>query len=229
MELNDSFRHKNIKQSKNADLNNINKKLKLKPKSFKEGINRKNLEELYDEFPFAHKTNHRTSEELKDFLKEKKLKQKKEEEDILLQKHKKLFLLYKNLCNLNSKDFSKPTPSLSDEQIFSLSPPSTKTPTSRSKPISNKQNINLYLLKNESNNSNNSSNNYRKKKEKNQFYIGNDSSVKNNNSTLIDANEYYLNVLESQQLFVNSGLNKIENFLDTSDENYNDTNDLNVS
>ena len=229
MELNDSFRHKNIKQSKNADLNNINKKLKLKPKSFKEGINRKNLEELYDEFPFAHKTNHRTSEELKDFLKEKKLKQKKEEEDILLQKHKKLFLLYKNLCNLNSKDFSKPTPSLSDEQIFSLSPPSTKTPTSRSKPISNKQNINLYLLKNESNNSNNSSNNYRKKKEKNQFYIGNDSSVKNNNSTLIDANEYYLNVLESQQLFVNSGLNKIENFLDTSDENDNDTNDLNVS
>ena len=115
------------------------------------------------------------------------------------------------------KDFSKPTPSISEDHFFSLSPPSTKSPTSRSKPISNKININLNLLKNESNNSNES---LRKKKEINQYYIGNDSSIKNNNSTLIDANEYYLNVLESQQLFVNSGFNKIENDFDNSEDNF---------
>ena len=222
MELNDSFRHKKRKKKKNNDINN----LKIKHKSFKGGINNKDKDELNDEFPFAHRKSHRTPEELKDFLKKKKLKLKKEEEDILLEKHKKLFLLYKNLCNLNMKDFSKPTPSISEDHFFSLSPPSTKSPTSRSKPISNKTNINLNLLKNESNNSNES---LRKKKEINQYYIGNDSSVKNNNSTLIDANEYYLNVLESQQLFVNSGFNKIENDFDNSEDNDNNTNELNVS
>ena len=67
------------------------------------------------------------------------------------------------------------------------------------------------MVKKDSNNiSDDSNSNIRKKKEVNQYYIGNDSTIKNNNSTLIDANEYYLNVLESQQLFVNSGLNKIE-------------------
>ena len=98
-------------------------------------------------------------------------------------------------------------------------------------PTSNliKHNININLIKKESNNSEESNNNnLRKKKELNQYYIGNDSSIKNNNSTLIDANEYYLNVLESQQLFVNSGLNKIEDFLDTT-SNVNDSKDLNVS
>ena len=79
MELNDSFRRKNIKHSKNDDMNNINKNLKIKHKSFKGGISHKNKdkEELNDEFPFAHRKNHRTSEELKDFLKEKKLRLKK--------------------------------------------------------------------------------------------------------------------------------------------------------
>ena len=231
MELNDSFRHKNSKQPKNQEINNIKSNLKIKHKSFKEGINRKSLDEMTDEFPFAHKTNHRTPEELKDFLKEKKLKQKKEEENTLLQKNKKLFLLYKNLYNLNIKDFSKHTPSISNENLLSISPPNNKSPTSKKMPTSNliKHNININLIKKESNNSEESNNNnLRKKKELNQYYIGNDSSFKNNNSTLIDANEYYLNVLESQQLFVNSGLNKIEDFLDTT-SNVNDSKDLNVS
>ena len=63
MELNDSFRHKNSKQPKNQEINNIKSNLKIKHKSFKEGINRKSLDEMTDEFPFAHKTNHRTPEE----------------------------------------------------------------------------------------------------------------------------------------------------------------------
>ena len=230
MELNDSFRHKSTKNLKNDDINNTKKNSKIKHKSFKAEINRKSLDDNNDEFPFAHKKNHRSSEELKDFLKAKKMKSKKEEQNILLQKHKKLFLLYKNLCNLNMKDFSKPTPTISDENFLMISPPSTKSPTSRSRPMHVKNNINLNLLKKDSNNASEETNsNIRKKKEVNQYYIGNDSTIKNNNSTLIDANEYYLNVLESQQLFVNSGLNRIENYSDTSEENINDSKDLNVS
>ena len=234
IELNDSFRHKNTKNQKNAYINNIKKNLKIKHKSFKAEINRKSLDDNMDEFPFAHKKNHRTPEELKDFLKAKKMKSKKEEQNILLQKHKKLFLLYKNLCNLNMKDFTKNAPSVSDDNFLMISPLSTKSPTPRMRPNPNsnpeKKNLNLNLVKKDSNNASEESNsNLRKKKEVNQYYIGNDSTIKNNNSTLIDANEYYLNVLESQQLFVNSGLNKIENFSDTSEENNNDSKDLNVS
>ena len=232
IELNDSFRHKNTKQQKNADINNIKKNLKIKHKSFKAEINRKSLDDNMDEFPFAHKKNHRTPEELKDFLKAKKMKSKKEEQNILLQKHKKLFLLYKNLCNLNMKDFTKNAPSVSDDNFMMISPLSTKSPTPRTRPNPNpeKKNLNLNLVKKDSNNASEESNsNLRKKKEVNQYYIGNDSTIKNNNSTLIDANEYYLNVLESQQLFVNSGLNKIENYSDTSEENNNVSKELNIS
>ena len=164
MKLNDSFRHKNIKKTKNVDINNINNNhnnIKIKHKSFKGEINSKNKEDLNDEFPFAHKTNHRTPEELKDFLKEKRLKLKKKEEDILLEKHKKLFVLYKNLVSLNMKDFSKPIQSKSEDHFYSITPSVTKSPSARSKQISNKNNINL--IKNESNNS---EENLRKKKKK---------------------------------------------------------------
>ena len=76
--------------------------------------------------------------------------------------------------------------------------------------------------------------NFLKYKEINEYYIGTDSS--RNGSTILDLNEYYLNILESQQLLVNSGLNKINdlslsleknNNLDLNDkniENYNETN-----
>ena len=64
-----------------------------------------------------------------------------------------------------------------------------------------------------------------KYKEINEYYIGTDSS--RNGSTILDLNEYYLNILESQQLLVNSGLNKI-NDLSFSLENNNIINvDLN--
>ena len=56
----------------------------------------------------------------------------------------------------------------------------------------------------------------RKKKEINQYYIGNDSTYKNNNSTVVDVNEYFLNILESQQLLVNSKLKKIDNNPDSN-------------
>ena len=81
-------------------------------------------------------------------------------------------------------------------------------------PISNKYcTYNIYVNNNKitNHNYNNNGNCIRKKKEINQYYIGNDSTLKNNNSTVVDVNEYFLNILESQQLLVNSKLKKIDN------------------
>ena len=221
VELNDSFRRKNYVKKNNN--NNLSENTKMKNQSYNNEINRRSID---DEFPFAHRTNHRTSEEIKRFVKAKRKKNKKKEDDILLEKNKKLFLLFKNLYNLNMKDISKPNPSMTAEHFFNKSPPQN-TVSSKGKtiiPIKNSvnNNINKYEI-------NNSNNNIRKKKEINEYYIGNESTIKNNNSTLVDPNEYYLNVLESQQLFVNSGLNRIENDSDTSEENENNSNDLNIS
>ena len=63
-----------------------------------------------------------------------------------------------------------------------------------------------------------------KHKEVNAYYIGTDSS--RNGSTILDLNEYYLNILESQQLLVNSGFNKISD-LSLSNEDKDKENDKN--
>ena len=47
-------------------------------------------------------------------------------------------------------------------------------------------------------------------KEVNAYYIGTDSS--RSGSTILDSTEFYLNILESQQLVVNSKFNKIYDF-----------------
>ena len=54
----------------------------------------------------------------------------------------------------------------------------------------------------------------RRKKEVNEYYIGSEYSTKNN-STLVDQSEYFLHILESQQLLVNSKLKRIDNIFDT--------------
>ena len=98
--------------------------------------------------------------------------------------------------------------------------------------------INAILDKNKNNYCNaQNQNNVRRKKEINDYFIGNDSTIRNNNSTLVDVNEYYLNILESQQLLVNSKLKKIEDENDNNqiinnkeikeqniDKNYNEIN-----
>ena len=61
-----------------------------------------------------------------------------------------------------------------------------------------------------------------KHKEINAYYIGIDSS--RNGSTILDLNEYYLNILESQQLLVNSGLNKITDLSLSLENNENNKN-----
>ena len=127
------------------------------------------------------------------------------------------------------KDFSKGTPPMAPGEHFYTKSPNQPTTSTRGKgvmPPKNNININTNSSKNDTN-----GNNIRKKKEINEYYIGNESTIKNNNSTLIDPNEYYLNVLESQQLFVNSGLNRIKNDSEASEDNDNEnnTNDLNIS
>ena len=86
--LNDSFRQKNI------------------DKNYFESISKD------DEYPYSHKKSHRTSKEIKYFLKEKKNKEKKINEEEELSKNTKIFIRYQNLnklmreqngINLNSK------------------------------------------------------------------------------------------------------------------------------
>ena len=95
---------------------------------------------------------------------------------------------------------------------------SSSDPTPRNKMIKSKSNYNI----------NNSS---KKKKEINEYYIGTENSMKNN-STLVDQNEYFLHILESQQLLVNSKLKKIDNISDTEskveneEETYLDNNEI---
>ena len=132
--LNESFRHKNIE------------------KKYSESISKD------DEYPYAHKYCYRTSKEIKHFLKEKKNKEKKINEEEEIKKNKQLFIRYQNLCKL-MKDYNR-------KNINSKSPNYKK-----------KHNVN------------------KKKCELNEYYLG------LNNSTIVDPNDYYFNVLESQQLF----------------------------
>ena len=62
-------------------------------------------------------------------------------------------------------------------------------------------------------------------KEINAYYIGTDSS--RNGSTILDLNEYYLNILESQQLLINSGYNRINDLsLNISNDENNKNDDI---
>ena len=189
------------------------------------------------------KKNHRSSKEINEYLREKKIKYRQNEESKQLERNKKLFLRFKNLYNLNMKDYKEITDinkqkmpinynnkqkiikNVNDihhqieERKDDIINPNTKKNTDIY-PNSNKNsNFNSYITNKMSNQNNNNINinNIRKKKELNEFYIGNDSTIRNNNSTLVDANEYYLNILESQQLLVNSKLKKINNETDTNE------------
>ena len=73
----------------------------------------------------------------------------------------------------------------------------------------NLYNLNLcYLNLDNNNNTKNVKKEKKKEKIKNEYYVGTDSKTE---STIIDPNEYFLDILESQQLIVNGGLYKIDN------------------
>ena len=142
-----------------------------------------------DEFPFAKKKNQRTLEELAEFTRRKKMKEKKEEEKKEHRKKKKLFEIFKNLSNLK-ESYSN---------------------------INNNMSLNINSITGINKNSKRKNKPKKKHKEVNTYYVGTESSK--STSTVLDLNEYYLNILESQQLVVNSKLNKINNNFFQGEEN----------
>ncbi len=198
-------------------------------------------------YSLEDKRNHRSTREINEYLREKKIKYKQNEETKQLEKNKKLFLRFKNLYNLNMKDYTEIGKTFKRQTQINTSHTNNnkqrklknnnkmnqieerkddKIYINKDKnihPILNKcyNNFNSYAnnkINNKLNDNNN--NNIRKKKELNEYYIGNDSTLRNNNnSTVVDANEYYLNVLESQQLLVNSKLKKINNETEVNEIN----------
>ena len=217
-QLNDSFRHKNQANTQNSTkINNFMEKTYLKQKK---GENPSSLVDINDEWPYSHKRSYRSPKELYKFVKEKKLQSKKKANKDELEKNKKLFIKFKNLYNLNYKRANNTI--TSNENKEKEKEKDKDYEKEKAKTISIKLNTinksyrtrpNKPLLK--------------RKKEANEYYVGNDSII-NSRSTLIDPNEYYLNVLESQQLLVNSGLNKIENESDEETEEITDGNEINM-
>ena len=219
LSLNDSFRHKKNKNYnhddtslkeksilKNNYINNNNKNSKDNPVQV-QGISEE-TQSTNDNYPYSHKKSHRSAQELKDFLKLKRLKEKEDKKSKEIENSKKLFVRFKNLYNLSMKD-------LLEDQIQKIEP-HPKGKMTKSKSSSNYNYGNLI----------------RRKKELNEYYIGSEHSTKNN-STLVDQSEYFLHILESQQLLVNSKLKRIDNIFDTESSKVNDgekkNNESNIS
>ena len=187
-------------------------------------------------YSLEDKRNHRSTREINEYLREKKIKFKQIEENKQLEKNKKLFLKFKNLYNLN---MNKDVYSINKQQnnCINMNKPriiknnhisNNKIEERKDKddiinvrknlevhPILNNSNNFYYNINSNKINDGNNCINIRKKKEINEFYIGNDSTIRNN-STFLDVNEYFLNILESQQLLVNSKLKKIINETETN-------------
>ena len=195
--LNDSFRHKNsnnkneVKILKNNYLDNKENPIYIQRSS-------EETQSTNDNYPYSHKKSHRSTEELRNFLRLKRIKEKENRKSKEIENNKKLFVRFKNLYNLSMKD-------LMEEQYKKIEP------NRNGKMTKSKSNNNYY----------NGNNLIRKKKEVNEYYVGSEPSLKNNNSTLVDQSEYFLHILESQQLLVNSKLKRIENISDseTNEEN----------
>ena len=179
---------------------------------------------LEQSYSLKDRKNHRTAEEINQYLKEKKIKYKQLEETKQLEKNKKLFVRFKNLYNLNmtnnntNKEISSINYNINFKKNKKLKIEERKDAYNEFNDEEN--NINEFPVKNSLMlNNNDYYNNIRKKKELNDYYIGSNSSLRNNNnnnSTFIDVNEYYLNILESQQLLVNSKFKKIEDETDNT-------------
>ena len=205
--INDSFRHKsaNIKPNTIGNKNNNNKfydEKELKEYQSKQKNNTIQIRQNDDnneEFPFASKKNHRTIEELTEFTRRKKMKAKKEEEKKEYDKKKKLFEIFKNLSNLKESYNNYINNNISVNVNY----------------INNNSNNNIniydgnYVNKSTSSATKRRNKNKKKNKEINAYYVGTDSS--RSSSTILDYNDFYLNILESQQLVVNSRLNRINN------------------
>ena len=205
--LNDSFRH----QSHNI---NSSKKAKSKEKE-KENFQKKKMKEipsslidvLKDEWPYSHKRSYRSPKELNKFKKEKRVLKREKANIEELEKNTKLFIKFKNLANLNYKRGMKNN--INNNSNKEKNKNIEKIQISKSLDINKASRLN---------NMKRHQINYKKGKEPNEYYIGNNSIANNSNSTLIEINKYYLNVLESQKLLVDSGFSK-KNFNEETNDN----------
>ena len=202
-QINDAFSHnfqsshKKKSESKEKEKESLSlKKKKELPSSL--------IDILKDEWPYSHKRSYRSPKELKTFKKEKRVLKREKANIEELEKNTKLFNKFKNLVNLNY-----------NRGILSKEKEKEK----------NKHIEKLTIIKSLNINKTHKDNYIRKQhlpmkrgKELNEYYIGNNSII-NNNSTLVEIDRYYLDVLESQKLLVESGFSP-KNF-------YDETNDIN--
>ena len=237
--LNDSFRHKNAAENQNKpEIQNIGKRNNEKTylqKNKKNELPSSLIDVNNDEWPYSHKRSYRSPKELNKFVKEKKLQSKQKVNNDEIQKNKKLFIKFKNLYNLNYQRISKSLNNQPNQEKIKelniLKDKLNEKDKDKDK-LNEKINDNTFSTKfsmtNKSIKMRQNNTGIKKRKEANEYYVGNDSFI-NSNSTLIDPNEYYLNVLESQQLLVNSGLNKIGNESEEETEEITDVNDDNLN
>ena len=218
-------KNENIFQKNNVISPKVYPSFRKNNKILYEEENKTSNDTLEHSYSLKDRKNHRTTQEIHKYLKEKKMKYKQIEETKQLEKNKKLFVRFKNLYNLNMKDNNINKEMLSDNinMNFKINK-KLKIEERKDAYIEPEEEDNTNEFVDKNNvifNNNDKYNNTRKKREINDYYIGNDSTIRNNNnSTLVDVNEYYLNVLESQQLLVNSKLKKIED--ENTNENVND-------
>ena len=191
--LNDSFRHTNKNKLKKRNYSNScggkkdEKKINLK-KLGKKLINL-NIKTKVENNLDKRKT-HRSPEELHYYIKNKKFLRKKKEVKKIDKKYRDLFHKFKNLCTLNNN----------------FSPFNSHKGNNRGqlKCYSPKYYNTISIL------TSNFHNSIKKKKSPNKKTLLANEPEKNLNSTLIDANEYYLNILESKKLIRNHIYNKTE-------------------
>ena len=191
--LNDSFRHTNKKKIKQRNysnsINHKNDEKKINLKKFGKKLVNLNIK-TKDEFCPDERKTHRSPEELDYYIKNKKFLRKKKAVKNMDKKYRDLFHKFKNLCTLNN-NFSLNNNHKGDKrgQIKYYSPKSYNT---------------ISIL------TSNFRRSIKKKKSPNPKTLLANEPKKNLNSTLIDANEYYLNILESKKLIRNHIYNKTE-------------------
>ena len=189
--LNDSFRHQthnNFSNKKPKSKEKVSLSLKKK-KELPSSL----IDVLNDEWPYSHKRSYRSPKELNQYKKEKRVLKREKANIEELEKNTKLFIKFKNLANLNYKrsinsDYNNKEKNKHIEKI-SITKSLDINKTSRS--VNVKRNFPQ-----------------KKGKEPNEYYLGNNSIINKSNSTLIEINNYYLNVLESQKLLADSGFRK---------------------
>ena len=184
--LNDSFRHKSKKLNKKINYTNYNSNRIKKFNNNKINLKiKKNSEINNDENIYTYKKNYRSPEELNKYMKNKKIKEKDNEDKKINKKNKELFLKYKNLCTLNNNY------SYNNNCYRKFSPTYYNTISMKCK-----THTSGFGLKD--------------KRKIDDKIISNNENIKDNNSTLIDANEYYLNILESKKLIIKNLYSKTE-------------------